>query len=730
MVTLALYGQTFNVSTTSELRDALQKSAQNGEDDTIILADGRYKISDDDKGTFKFLDNENYKLTLKGSSSENVILDGEEKSQILRVESSESMILSINGLTFVNGKYSSSGGGLYTNCTVEVRDCNFSNNQTAGNYGGGGFYAHTARVEDSVFENNKVISADSAQGGGGFYAEILLSPLKNSKFIKNSISTSYYRSDGAGFWASTRGESIIITDSLFDANSISTSASESKGAGFYLDGTVKLKNSIVKNNTISSKSSYGGGFYISSNADIENVQILNNHANELGGGFYAYNAILRDSKVIDNSAIGLNYNGDPEGEGGGFFVQSDTIVLNSIIKHNRADIGAGAFESSSAKVINTQVLNNSSSKGAGAIKVHDIYMTNSVLAKNSSGLELAGYLSEKSFIVNSVFVDKNDSIIFPQDGYKDSSVVTLKNNYIDLSMVTNNNLAKNNIYKDVKLGFADVDAEDFNITSSSSLIDAGTDEFKDIFVVDKVNYFTQDYAKNTRKSGAKVDIGIYEYTTTKPTINSITYSGTTQEYRDVTFKVDYNLSKDRTIGSVEYDYNDDGTFVVSDTHKFEDAKTYKVNVKVTDSSGEFSVASTRVIIAELPYSKMSYEEKLKETIDEQHYKDMVDLIDKKIVSAKTYVLEHPSEFSLVKKTDVEFTSKSIDALVSGWTLTSTPFEIRDLSVFDGVKSVWVYDGSKWSAYSSDSEISKKIISSSEVDTLKVIPAKSGIWIQK
>ncbi len=46
---LATYGlsATFNVSTTPELRTALETAATNGEDDTITLADGTYKTIDD-----------------------------------------------------------------------------------------------------------------------------------------------------------------------------------------------------------------------------------------------------------------------------------------------------------------------------------------------------------------------------------------------------------------------------------------------------------------------------------------------------------------------------------------------------------------------------------------------------------------------------------------------------------------------------------------------------------
>ena len=70
LATTVIQGATFNVSTTPEFRTALETSATNGEDDTIILADGTYKTTDDGKGTFIYLSNESNSLTLQGSSSE------------------------------------------------------------------------------------------------------------------------------------------------------------------------------------------------------------------------------------------------------------------------------------------------------------------------------------------------------------------------------------------------------------------------------------------------------------------------------------------------------------------------------------------------------------------------------------------------------------------------------------------------------------------------------------
>jgi hypothetical protein len=135
---LTAYGATFNVSTTPELRIALTTAATNGEDDMIILSDGTYKTIDDNNGTFIYLSNEANSLTIQGSSSENVILSGDNQHQILNHQSTEDAELLLMNLSFVDGNNSiDDGGGVYTNYSIEVINCNFSNNSASRD--GGGF---------------------------------------------------------------------------------------------------------------------------------------------------------------------------------------------------------------------------------------------------------------------------------------------------------------------------------------------------------------------------------------------------------------------------------------------------------------------------------------------------------------------------------------------------------------------------------------------------------------
>ena len=53
------FSATFNVANTPEFREALKFAPTNGEDDTIILADGIYKTSDYEQGV-SFIDNSSF----------------------------------------------------------------------------------------------------------------------------------------------------------------------------------------------------------------------------------------------------------------------------------------------------------------------------------------------------------------------------------------------------------------------------------------------------------------------------------------------------------------------------------------------------------------------------------------------------------------------------------------------------------------------------------------------
>ena len=68
---------TFEVTDTPQLRQALTAAQSNGQDDVIVLADGIYSISADGLGPFQFLDDESFSLSLVAENKAQAVLDGE-----------------------------------------------------------------------------------------------------------------------------------------------------------------------------------------------------------------------------------------------------------------------------------------------------------------------------------------------------------------------------------------------------------------------------------------------------------------------------------------------------------------------------------------------------------------------------------------------------------------------------------------------------------------------------
>jgi hypothetical protein len=204
----------FRVSDTIELRNALNEAANNGLDDVIILEGGTYKTSDDGEGTFVYLSNEEYSLTIKGANNEHATLSGNNLHQVLNYQSTnDSALLTLEYINFVDGNTSTGpGGAVFSRNPTKVNYCNFIGNNVSG-YGGGGLY-----TSSNLYVNHSHFESNIAGAGGG-----------------------------------SSSEGIEITNSTYKNNS-----SKSKGGGVYNVWGFKIINSNFLSNT---SDSYGAGLY-------------------------------------------------------------------------------------------------------------------------------------------------------------------------------------------------------------------------------------------------------------------------------------------------------------------------------------------------------------------------------------------------------------------------------------------------------------------------------------
>jgi hypothetical protein len=749
---------TFNVSTTAELRVALSTAATNGEDDTIVLADGTYKTTNDGGGAFTYLSNEIHTLKMTGSSPENVILSGDNTGQIFfnsHTDEIKGGVLTIENMSFINANFYESGGAIFSNQdNMIIRNLTLTDNVTTGSFGGA-IFAQSANIEiyDSNFERNY-----SSNGGGAVAVYNGNAIISGSNFIQNTTGSSYSSNNGGGAIQGRQGSTFTISNSTFTENT-------SSGPGGAIMGQVYANELRILNNT-------GGS----------------------GGGIYG-SGTIKNSIIKGNMCTGACYGGGIHFGGGN--------VFNNIIEGNSSEI----------------VVDHEDRDSGALYAGNDTFIINNLFKDNSSGASaFTGTFINNIFINNGAFDIKA----------ADNSIATIKNNYIDVTKIQGVSIKSDNIFNNVNLGFIDELISDYRLKFDSDLIDAGAID------VDGITLPELDFEGVNRVSGGAIDIGPYEFSTTRPTINTVTYSGVPKEQNELTFITDYTLTDGREVTEVLYDFLNDGNNTTLNTHTYTTAGSYTVNVKVTDSEGEFSTSSSGVTISELPWIEMTYEQKLIKAILPEYYDLLISEIEFEkseyfstgmqyvqdnlsefslvteaaqasavatatttgivtgkqyvqdnlsefslvteaaqasavatatttgIVTGKQYVQDNLSEFSLVTEaaqasavatatstgiTDGENNVKNnpvdyglnivvglskdgIAQLPSGWKMISIPEDVADLSIFDDAKIVWFFNNEDqaWTGYSSNNNVVQQM-KDKNIGIITSLSTGDGVFIE-
>ncbi len=439
--------------------------AQN--DDIIYFLDGIYEI-------INFNLNKNLNLIAVNVGS--AVINGNGN----RIFYTQRNNMTYNGLTFINGNYSSNGGALYSNQgNMEIINSTFINN-TAANGGAVYVYSGNLSIVDSKFINN---SANTS--GGAIYSYRNLN-ITNSDFENNSANSlggaiySYNGNvEGSNFTnnsgrmggaiytkenlnvdnsnfdsnnASDQGGAILANTANVDNSNFTNNIAKGSGAGVRSYESSTITNCSFTNNT--SLNGAGGALYSKNN--IVNSSDFNNNAARTGGGaiYSNENVLVDESSFVNNSAMG-----DGTGNGGAVGTYKNGTIANSNFTENSASRSGGAvYSQGSINIDNSKFENNNASRSGGAVYSQDEMNVDNSVFESNSAIENGGALYNlNGFNITNSILNNNSAelggALYGNDGYLENNDFT--NNqvngtagaiYAESLESRNNNIINNSAY--------------------------------------------------------------------------------------------------------------------------------------------------------------------------------------------------------------------------------------------------------------------------------------------
>ena len=298
-------------------------AAQDGDTDTVILADGVYtgdgNTDLDFNGKALIVRSEN------GPASCTIDCDGD--GAAFDFDDGETPASVASGLTIVNG-YS---GIRCTSSSPTIEDCIIMNNAAIYSDGGG---VNCRDYSSPVFMNCTITNNSAADKGGGVYCDDYCSPVFiDCQIVGNCTGGARGGNGGGGVHCS--GDS----DPTFINCTISGNATSSIQGGGGLHCFLDCRPTLVDCTIADNSSGWGGGIYCSAGCQpvLTRCAIAANTAAQAGGGiavryeYYGERATLASCLISGNQA--------PEG-GAIDCGSAGVILLNCSVVQNEADTGS------------------------------------------------------------------------------------------------------------------------------------------------------------------------------------------------------------------------------------------------------------------------------------------------------------------------------------------------------------------------------------------------------
>jgi predicted outer membrane repeat protein len=290
----------------NNLADALAAAAASG--DTILISADTFTLA----GNIII----NKDVTIRGTSRDATIISG---GDLYNITIAAGKTVGIKDLTITDGYVNGNGGAIANHGVLTLENVVIQDSVSdLLNFGGGIFNNGSLTITDSVIQNNQ------ARRGGG---------------IQNQASA---------------------TLDLDNVNIINNTTTGQQGGGINIEansGAVTINQTVISGNTAYG----GGGIYSASSFTFTNGAVVNNTANTAsGGGIGAYDffstTTLKNVTISGNTALGSG------ADGGGIYNQSELIFNNVTIVNNSADDqGGGLLDGRTTTIITNSILANNTS---------------------------------------------------------------------------------------------------------------------------------------------------------------------------------------------------------------------------------------------------------------------------------------------------------------------------------------------------------------------------------
>ncbi len=344
------------------LRAALAAAGQvdiidaTGVSGTITLTNGQLTVSNS--------------VTLLGPGAGALTVSGNNASRVFKVTGAN---VTISGLTIADGSSDTlDGAGIRASggpgSVLTVSDCVVTNNNSLGNYGGGGIF-NVQGVTMTI--TNCTISGNSATGsGGGIYNLYGVLTVVNSTLSGNSATY------GGGIFNDKDG-TLTVNASTFSGNEAGY------GGGIYNDGATLTINACTFSGNGYYMSSYGGGICNSVGAVTINASTFSGNSAADGGGIWNESFTLYiDDTILNAGAAGGNiYNYNNEGTtvtSYGYNLSSDdsgSSFLNKTGDQNNTDPKLGPLANNGGPTLTLLPLFGSQAIDAGDDSVTHTFAT-------------------------------------------------------------------------------------------------------------------------------------------------------------------------------------------------------------------------------------------------------------------------------------------------------------------------------------------------------------------